>query len=258
MSFCLSRLDDPFFAGFEHASERLRPLEGDRWPTLEQIDDALRPLLSPHGLRCAPDLPRRRKRHAPLCDRYDQRIVDKGEVPTRAGSWHDLFGALVFATFPHAKRALHRRQARLSMKQQIPGSVRLTNRCPEADLLTRFDEGGSLVFLPEGAALPMAWRTSAPVDLRAVESAHRTCVFGHGALEAHWLGRALGRSTLLVVPVPASAFREGHSGAAGRDEQWPEVFDVALSEILERRTYEQLLAIAFVARFNDLACAPMK
>jgi hypothetical protein len=70
---------------------------------------------------------------------YDTRIVNDGEVSTRDGSWHDFLNALVWATFPLAKSALHRRQHRLV----VPGAPR---RTPEGDALAMLDEGG--VFLP--------------------------------------------------------------------------------------------------------------
>lgn len=71
---------------------------------------------------------------------YDARIVNDGEVPTRDGSWHDFLNALVWATFPYAKTALHRRQHQLV----VPGAP---SRSPEGDAVAMIDEGG--VFLPQ-------------------------------------------------------------------------------------------------------------
>ena len=71
---------------------------------------------------------------------YDARIVNDGEVPTRDGSWHDFLNALVWATFPVAKAALHRRQHQIV----VPGAA---HRTPEGDALAMIDEGG--VFLPQ-------------------------------------------------------------------------------------------------------------
>ena len=48
---------------------------------------------------------------APANERYDARIALERVVPTRARSWHDLLNALVWATFPRAKLALHARSA---------------------------------------------------------------------------------------------------------------------------------------------------
>jgi hypothetical protein len=71
---------------------------------------------------------------------YDASIVERGEVPSREGSWHDLFNALVWATFPRAKLALHRRQHRLTR-------AHLTLRAagPAADAVAMLDEGGVIV-----------------------------------------------------------------------------------------------------------------
>lgn len=93
---------------------------------------------------------------------YDRRIVEGGVVPTRVGSWHDFLNALVWATFPQAKLALHRRQHAIV----VPSAPRRTT---EGDALAMLDEGG--VFrLPSGALL----------------------VFGHAIYE----GRVVGRRAL--------------------------------------------------------------
>jgi hypothetical protein len=90
---------------------------------------------------------------------YDARIVNEGVVRTRDGSWHDFLNALVWATFPLAKTALHRRQHRIV----VPGAAR---RTPEGDALAMLDEGGA--FFPNG-----------PI------------VFGHAIYESLVLGRPL-------------------------------------------------------------------
>jgi hypothetical protein len=69
---------------------------------------------------------------------YDTRIVLDGVVPTRAGSWHDLLNACVWATFPKTKLAIHRRQHALV----VPGAPR---RTPEQDAIAMVDEGGILL-----------------------------------------------------------------------------------------------------------------
>jgi hypothetical protein len=89
---------------------------------------------------------------------YDARIVHEGVVRTRDGSWHDFLNALVWATFPLAKTALHRRQHEIV----VPGARR---RTPEGDALAMLDEGG--VFLP------------------------KRLVFGHAIHESLVLGRPL-------------------------------------------------------------------
>src|SRR5579862_2736860 len=89
----------PLFWPVLPAARRLAAF--DDWPAPEALaclftgEPAVRfELAAPKG--------RRTRRSAG--DRYDARIV-AGCVPTRARSWHDLTNALVWATFPRAKRA---------------------------------------------------------------------------------------------------------------------------------------------------------
>jgi hypothetical protein len=89
--------------------------------------------------------------------KYDECIDLRREVPTRPGHWHDFMNALVWATFPHSKRALHARQRPLVAAQRGP-------RCAEADALAILDEAGVL------------------------GCAEGPLVFGHAVLEALALG----------------------------------------------------------------------
>ncbi|HEY4016519.1 MAG TPA: DUF3025 domain-containing protein [Polyangiaceae bacterium] len=120
------------------------------------------------AVRFVPATPRRRRR-AEVDARalYDARIALDGEVPTRERSLHDLMNALVWATFPRAKRALHARQHRAIVERLAPGTRRLPpTRTPELDALALLDEGG--VVLTD--------RSTPPV------------VFGHAIYESLLLG----------------------------------------------------------------------
>lgn len=66
---------------------------------------------------------------------YNTSIDVNGAVPTRANDWHDFMNALVWATFPKAKRALHARQRRL-VEQRAGGP----HRTREEDTLSIIDE----------------------------------------------------------------------------------------------------------------------
>jgi hypothetical protein len=95
--------------------------------------------------------PRPRRRPAATGVGYDARIALERVVPTRARSWHDLLNALVWATFPRAKLALHARQhrmiaARLGPDRRLPGA-----RTKEQDAVAMLDEGG-VVALRDGRA----------------------------------------------------------------------------------------------------------
>lgn len=91
---------------------------------------------------------RRRPAGAPIerASLYDAVIVGRRVVPTRARMWHDYLNALVWATFPRAKLALHTRQHR-AIERWIPeGATQLPNaRTRELDALALVDEGGVLV-----------------------------------------------------------------------------------------------------------------
>jgi hypothetical protein len=74
------------------------------------------------------------------CDlSYERRICERGEVVCRRESWHDLFNALVWATFPRTKAALNARHVE-EMARELPG-----RRGRARDALTLFDEGGLIV-----------------------------------------------------------------------------------------------------------------
>lgn len=93
--------------------------------------------------------PKRRRPNGEPVDRaalYDAVIVHRRVVPTRARMWHDYLNALVWATFPASKLAIHRRQ-HLAIERWIPdGATQLPNaRTRELDALALVDEGGVIV-----------------------------------------------------------------------------------------------------------------
>src|SRR5205814_1266996 len=74
------------------------------FPTPEAIDEALARAAGVRFVRMKPVARRRRAVVVAAENMYDARIVQEGIVPTRAGSWHDFLNALVWATFPRAKK----------------------------------------------------------------------------------------------------------------------------------------------------------
>lgn len=141
---------------FFEASELFAPIRDvaarfasdEAFPSPERIDELLRDRAPVRFVRATQDDK----------EPYDARIVNEGIVRTRDGSWHDFLNALVWATFPLAKTALHTRQHAIV----VPGAAR---RTPEGDALAMMDEGG--FFLPKGI------------------------VFGHAIYEGIVLGRPL-------------------------------------------------------------------
>jgi hypothetical protein len=121
---------------------RLIVAGSEGWPSVARIDEILRDRAR---IRFVPAKPRPRRQRGPvrIDDLYDAHIA-RGEVPTRERSWHDLLNALVWATFPHAKAALHARQhAAIRVWAKDPVVSRLPNaRTRELDALALIDEGG--------------------------------------------------------------------------------------------------------------------
>ncbi len=140
---------------------------------------------------------KRRRPQGQLIDRstlYDAVIVQRRVVPTRPRMWHDYLNALVWASFPKSKLALHGRQHR-AIERWIPeGATQLPNaRTRELDALALVDEGGILL-LDRGDG-----HTSA-------------VLFGHALFE----GLVLGQRAMVARAVILDARRhEPPSDAAG-------------------------------------------
>ncbi len=139
---------------------------------------------APRPVRFVADDPSRRTRRRPVDPGtlYDGRVV-RGEVPTRARSWHDFLNALVWSAFPRAKMALHRAQHTLIRRWIPAGADRLPNaRTREHDALALIDEGGVLV-------------------LRAPSGAEKHVPFGHALFEGLVLGTGAMIARAVLLPV---------------------------------------------------------
>ncbi|EMR0463357.1 DUF3025 domain-containing protein [Stenotrophomonas maltophilia] len=128
----------PLFAGLQDFRDLL---DGAAWPSIAALDARLA-------------LPGKRlveQDAALLADglHYEARIA-QGHIATRAGNWHDLFNALVWASHPQLKRALNAQQCR-HIDAMPPGQ---RNRAQAA--LTQFDETGVIVRARDEAVL-RAW-----------------------------------------------------------------------------------------------------
>jgi hypothetical protein len=142
------------------------------FPPVQSLDRVFGDEAHEAPVRFVPAAPRprrgRRKPTVDVCALYDARITLDRVVPTRARSWHDLMNALVWGTFPLAKRALHARQHRAIAERLAPGARTLPPaRTRELDALALLDEGGVVLLGsdPEG-----------------------TIVFGHAIYESLALG----------------------------------------------------------------------
>jgi hypothetical protein len=160
------------------------------WPA---VDTYARAFLSPDRAcvrfeQSAPPV-RRRRGELDAASLYDARITRDACVPTRERSWHDFLNALVWATFPRAKRALHDRQHRV-LQARIPAGARTlpATRSREHDAIALVDEGGVVVF-DDGHATSMV-------------------IFGHALYEGLVLGRGPMTACGACVRVEALPSRE--------------------------------------------------
>ena len=183
-----------------------RTLDGDAFPQPEIIDAMLG---ARAGVRFERQKPVSRRRRGPRDPAlmYDARIK-AGCVPTRPGSWHDLMNALVWATFPTAKRALHDRQHELVVPAAPGESARRTR---EADTLALLDEGGLVVvsetpFDDEGRLRAALERQQATL-----------IVFGHAIYEGIVLGREMPLASVVCVAGDPGADRAALLAGADRE-----------------------------------------
>lgn len=183
---------DPLFWPVARAASAFSSFES--WPPIVEYGARVAHR-APVAFREQPKKPRGRRRSAvgPR-ELYDGRIVEEGWVPTRPESWHDFFNMLVWAAFPEAKQALHRRQHRAQVAR-LGGPVKaLPNaRTREQDALTLMDEGGVVVLcrgvVEDELRLALAERRAGPLF---ASGAARGIIFGHAVYEELVLGRSGG------------------------------------------------------------------
>jgi hypothetical protein len=135
---------------------------------------------------------------------FERRILEQGEIETRAQSWHDAFHACAWTLFPHAK-------ARINAMHVAAGAGAAPNsRSPLRDLLTLFDESGIVIACADDqlAHLLAGFQWQALFcDARArVNRAMDFVIFGHALYEhCHTLHDGVtGKG--IVVPVTADYF----------------------------------------------------
>lgn len=178
-----ARADRRWFGGLEAALDAIGP----HAKTLDVA--AIDRLFSPRaGMRFEPQT-RPRKRGAPFSREasYDGSIIRRGLVPTREGSMHDLFNAMIWSVYPLAKRALHARQDAAVAREIAEGQTTLPGRRSRMrDRLSMLDEGGVLVWTHAlDADLDHAIEVADLDAIRALARSGtlRARVFGHAILE---------------------------------------------------------------------------
>jgi Protein of unknown function (DUF3025) len=113
---------------------------------------------------------------------YETQIFSTGAVPTRLSNVHDLFNALVWASFPRSKAALNGRHI-AARQQHLTGN----NRGPVQDALTLFDECGVIVLSDRPELLAcierFEWKELFWRQREAVKQHMKFLLFGHGLME---------------------------------------------------------------------------
>ncbi len=137
-------------------------------------------------------------------------LVASGQIPTRAGSWHDVFNVVAFAQFPTAKRALHGRVGALQVARRSLAAARgsrANDRGREEDALALIDEC-SVVLAGSSEAIAAYEQVQAgPIEridevIRA--SGIRARVLGHALLEHLVLERPAISTTVVTVGLSGS------------------------------------------------------
>lgn len=169
----------PFFDGVRPL---LRELDGETWPSLVQLNT----LAVQRQVTNSRHLPIRYvppSAAAVSAMRYETRIAETGEVPTR-DNWHDLFNALQWLAFPHLKSAINAQHARLLA---AGGTAEAVARSAPRDVLTMFDESGIIVASRDASLLGLirkfGWHELFVTRRDEVIANMRFVLVGHGLLE---------------------------------------------------------------------------
>jgi hypothetical protein len=187
----------------------------EAWPSVARIGELLArfEVRNARGdaLRVEEQAPKprhRRRAHALRCRDalYDARIDGEGVLPTRARSYHDLFNALVWASFPRSKAAISARQHAIWARTLPSHFTTLPSaRTREQDALAMLDEGGLLLAArpdacAEAAALVAAGAVG-ELERRAEEGVLVGLVLGHAVHEHFVSSEEPVRAACFVLPV---------------------------------------------------------
>lgn len=119
-----------------------------------------------------------------FAQQYEPRIYLAGEVQTRVQSWHDLFNALVWLTFPRAKAALNQLHYQALLQEHGNEKVQ---RGSLRDTATLFDESGVIVVSSDAGLSKLLqdfeWKQLFWWQREAVCTHMRFFLFGHGLYE---------------------------------------------------------------------------
>ena len=132
---------------------------------------------------------------------FDRFIAEHARIPTRVGSFHDLFGGLIWLHFPRLKTALHRLQL----------AAEGARRGAREHAVTHFDESGVIVLSADERVFHALGELDWPglfwqrrEELRA---STRFLGFGHGLLDALRTPHPKLMGMALLVPVRGSTLK---------------------------------------------------
>ncbi|MGE5094190.1 MAG: DUF3025 domain-containing protein [Betaproteobacteria bacterium] len=186
------RLGDAMFDVLRPWLERLPQ---NRWPTHDELTALAAGITTARGMRLRFVPPRGETRgrtpgtHPGVRPRvphlyYELEVAETGEVPTRAGNWHDLFNALAWIAFPRAKAQINAQHVAI-LEEGGEGEAR--HRSPARDALTLFDEGGVAVASSSAELLRLIgafeWKALFWDRRAELRASMRFIPFGHGLLE---------------------------------------------------------------------------
>jgi hypothetical protein len=132
--------------------------------------------------------------------------VANGQIPTREGSWHDVFNVLAFVLYPRSKVALHARCRALAVARD-----RVFPRSREEDALTLVDEVSLLVSGSSEAIVAFEQARAGEFDrLDAIVREHGLFVdvLGHGLLEHLMLARPQVGAGIVTIALDGAVTRD--------------------------------------------------
>lgn len=220
----------------------LERLPRDRFPTLDELTLLARErdVRSGGGAPVA-FVPVAADRLGAFEARYEIRIHREGAVPTRAGSWHDLFNALAWIAFPRTKAAINRLH-RDEMLRRRDAPQRGTAR----DVLTLFDEGGVITACADASLSRLLaafrWKELFWTRRADVVASMRFKVFGHAIHEKALAPYKGVTAKTLVVEVPPATLA---------------LADDALNALLDERAAAHFTAPGALASTRSLHPLPI-
>lgn len=186
-------------APFDQLNNFRNMFESSQWPSNQQLNRYVEGILNPSSAAPIHFVMQEQKL---LADglHYEERIASQGAVATRPQSWHDLFNALMWATYPQLKMILNQLQV------ADLGRAENGNRTRRQQSLAHVDEAGLLVAADDPDLLLAIdqhdWQTLF-IDRRSDWGARIVVhVFGHALFE---LARKphltlAGKALLFLVP----------------------------------------------------------